>query len=482
MRKSVILASMLLSAIYAKAQYNMVVSNSGNTMYATSTSSVESITFDGTYAKIYDGSSTLSIQKGFVESFTFTTSTVTQDKIYIIYNGTDDATIINPYSAQGVTITASGGAVTVNAATGISDLQYYLLGNSSSGSLSITSDQNLVLNMQNLTLTSSAEPAININSSVVATINSVAGTVNTLSDSTASSINGTIYTAGSLAFTGTGTLNVNAYKKNGITALGTMPLTDTTLNIPTANGDAVHTEGFTMNSGVFTISPTNGDGIDAGAGNIILNSGTLQVNSTYADTKAVKADGTITVNGGTYTITASGDQSKGFSSKTGVIINSGTIGMTISGTTALEASGSGYDPSYASAIKSDGYINVAGGSNTLDLPSTNAGGKGLSADTDIAITGGSITVTTVGAGTTYTNESGVTDSYTSSGIKADGYISITAGTINLTSTGAGGKGLSADGTLIIGTSGADNSALVLKELNSMSLDLDKILTMPILKL
>lgn len=81
MRKSVILASMLLSASYAKAQYNMVVSNSGNTMYATSTSSVESITFDGTYAKIYDGSSTLSIQKGFVESFTFTTSTVTQDKI-----------------------------------------------------------------------------------------------------------------------------------------------------------------------------------------------------------------------------------------------------------------------------------------------------------------------------------------------------------------------------------------------------------------
>jgi len=57
----------------------------------------------------------------------------------------------------------------------------------------------------------------------------------------------------------------------------------------------------------------------------------------------------------------------------------------------------------------------------------------------------------VGNGAVYTNESGVSDSYSSAAITTDANLIINAGTVTTTSSGTGGKGLKADGSITIGT-------------------------------
>ena len=126
MRKIYLITLLSLLANLSFGQQKIRVHNSGNTMYAKELTAVDSIKLDNTYAKfkLSDATNTLDFQKTLVDSLTFTSSTVNLDKIYIIYNGTDNATIINPYAAAGLTITATGGNVVATATTGIENLEY----------------------------------------------------------------------------------------------------------------------------------------------------------------------------------------------------------------------------------------------------------------------------------------------------------------------------------------------------------------------
>jgi hypothetical protein len=187
----------------------------------------------------------------------------------------------------------------------------------------------------------------------------------------------------------------------------------------------------------------------------------VQITSTTEDVKAIKCDGALTINGGNITLNVSGKQSKGIHSKSHIYINNGTIGITTSGTVALTSSGSGYDPSYCTAVKSDSTIVIGGGNITIQSISTALGGKGISADNNIVINGGTINITTAGNGNTYTNAGGATDSYTACCIKSDKDVIITAGNITCQSSGAGGKCINADGNITIGAINADNNDLVI---------------------
>ena len=141
-------------------------------MYAKELTAVDSIKLDNTYAKfkLSDATNTLDFQKTLVDSLTFTSSTVNLDKIYIIYNGTDNATIINPYASAGLTITATGGTVVATGNTGIENLEYNILGWSNNGSLSLTTDKNVNLVLNNLTLTNPSGAAFYILGGKIATI------------------------------------------------------------------------------------------------------------------------------------------------------------------------------------------------------------------------------------------------------------------------------------------------------------------------
>ena len=182
--------------------------------------------------------------------------------------------------------------------------------------------------------------------------------------------------------------------------------------------------------------------------------------------KGIKADAGITVNGGVIDMSISGAQSKGIASKSDIAINGGDISVVTSGITILQAVGSGYDPSYCTAIKSDAKITVTGGNIQIESKTTSDGGKGISADGDIEIRGGTLNITTAGDGKPYTAETGVTDSYTAACLKSNQNILLLAGNITCSSSGTGGKAVNADGTITIGVAGANNAALTLNAFTS----------------
>lgn len=443
----------ILLGFAVKSQQTIIVHNSGNNMFASPTSVVDSIKLDASYSKFkLSGNTTvLDIPKTAVDSLTFTSNTVNLTKIYIIYKGTENATIINPYASQGVTITANGGAVNVVSTATISNLEYNLLGTSTAGSLTMSSTlpANFVIN--NLNIINSSGPAINITGGQIHTISSQVGTNNSLVDGPGSTKNGTLQTDGKIIFSGTGILNITGVKKHGVSTSAGIEVQNGIVNVTSAASDGFHSEGFTMTGGTVNIIATT-DAIDAGDNSVSISGGSITATLASADVKAIKTGtSTITISGGTITLTLTGAQSKAISAKGNITFGGGTVTANLSGAAVLTASGNGFDPSYSTAIKTDTNVIINSGILNLNLSSTANGGKGISADQNITINGGSVNIITNGNGATYTNTTGVLDSYSSSAISADGNLLINAGTVTTTSSGMGGKGLKADGTITIGS-------------------------------
>ena len=91
-----------------------------------------------------------------------------------------------------------------------------------------------------------------------------------------------------------------------------------------------------------------------------------------------------------------------------------------------------------------GNIYLEGG--TLSATITADAAKGVNANGDLIVTGGTITLSTSGGGVW---DSKNLKTKSSSCLSADGSITISGGTLSLTSTGAGGKGINADGSLTV---------------------------------
>lgn len=448
-------------ALQANGQNIMTIHNGSEILYQNSMSSVDSLKFASSNAMIfqYQQVNGFEIPISDIDSITFTNSSA--NKIYIIYNGTDAATIINPYSDAGVTIEATNGHVTATSTSAITDLEYNILGTTNDGSLTLTSNQPVRLIMGGADITNPSGSAITIQgeTSTVNTMYLVGELTTKLSNGSSSTTNGTLLTIPSLAIDGTGTLQVTSEKKHAIySAAGTLTLKNGNISITSAASDAIHVADYTQEDGTVTLTAT-GDGIDVD--NIInINGGTVNITAATEDTKGMKGT-TVNIGGGTVEIVASGDQSKGIKSSADVNITGGTVNITASGNVVLEALTVGVDPSYCSGIKTDGNFVMNDGELTVNCTSANNGGKGISSDGDITLNGGTVNITTNGNGATYTNESNEPDSYSSCGIKSDANIYLNQGNITCISTGTAGKGISADGVLTLGEANADNSLLIL---------------------
>lgn len=461
MKKILILIVMVCAVLNLNAQQNIIFNTGGNPMYASPISTVDSLKFDNTYSRINQGGASLNIQKIYTDSITFSSQAVTLDKIYIIYNGNDDATIINPYADQGLTITADGGHVTGTGTTGIANLEYHLLGTSSDAYLTLNSDKDLKLIMYHVNITNPNGNTIAISGGNKTTFYLFPSLSNTVVNSSTTTGNAAIKTDGDAVINGSGFLTVSSAPKHGISTSGTLTMENGTVIITSAASDGIHSEGFIMQNGSLEIT-ASGDGIDAGDSPLIINNGSVKVTSTVADTKAIKTGAAdLTINGGTINIFLSGNQSKGISSKHNVIVNDGSITVNVSGNVVLEAAGNGYDPSYPTGIKADSSIYVNGGKIDITITSSANGGKGFSSDIDININGGEITINSAGGGAKYTDETGAADAYASSGLKSDNSINLKAGKITISMTGTAGKGISSDKDIIIGETGADNTNLVI---------------------
>ncbi|MDR3308437.1 MAG: carbohydrate-binding domain-containing protein, partial [Tannerella sp.] len=396
-------------------------------------------------------------------NITLQTMSISSGAISIVFSD-NDATISNLPADGSVTATKSGADVTI-ASSASGTVEYDVSGSTSGGSLKIQNNATLP-NTLRLTLNSaviastSKLPPIQITKNEGLTIVELKGS-SILSDNSSNEENATLISkSGSLQFEGYGKLNINGAVKHAISSEKTTVVRDGDITVTSALSDGFHSEGFEISGGSLDIT-ASGDGMDAGEGTAIITGGHIRINSSANDTKGIKADAGVTVEGGSIEMTVSGAQSKGVGSKADITINSGDIYIITSGSTALTATGSGYDPSYCTAIKSDQNIYINGGTIKIESRQTSDGGRGVSADGDVVIRGGTLDITTAGAGKVYTSSTGATDSYTATCIKANKNISLSGGNITCSSSGTGGKGVSADGTITVGLAGANNADLIL---------------------
>lgn len=344
-------------------------------------------------------------------------------KVHIHYTGTE-AEIVNPMAFEGVTVHVEAADVTVYSTTE-EEIEYVLSGTATNGMFKIYSDQKLILTLNEVKLTNDDGPAINIQSGEKTSVNLADGTISTLVDGpkyTAcgdEDMKGTFFSEGQLIFGGEGTLQVYGNKKHGICSDDYILINSGHFILKEIASDGIHSNNyFQMNGGKITIE-ASGDGIDGDEGYIVLNGGEIDIQVHGDAKKGIKCDGDLTLNGGTVRIHTTGH----------VVVEDN-------------------DPSYCTALKCKGNLAINGGD--LTITSTGTAGKGISIDGNLSITRGNLQITTTGDGGTYTTVDNVADSYSATCIKADGNISILEGTLILSSSGTAGKGISADGEILIG--------------------------------
>ena len=393
-----------------------------------------------------------------VDSLSFSESA---DTVFVRYNETY-ASIINPLAFNGVSFEVNGASVVIDAKEDAGNVCYKLSGKTTNGTFKLDSEKKFYLFLDGVTITNPNGPAVNIQSKKKAIISLAAGTTNTFtdgasySDSVVSSNgvteeqDGAFYSEGTLIFSGSGNLIINGKGsiQHGLCSDESIQITGGNITIASAAKDAINAnEGIIISGGTIELTAT-GDAIDGGDGSVTILGGSITTQNASVNVAGITCDSTIAITGGILNMTVGGDQSKGLKAEKAIHLSGGNLTINTSGDVALEASGTGYDPSYCTAIKCDSNIVIAGAD--ITITSSGDGGKGISSDLDLNILSGTVKITTTGDGATYTNATGSSDTYNATGMTADGNINIAGGTVTLSSSGTAGKGLTADGTLTIG--------------------------------
>jgi len=252
--------------------------------------------------------------------------------------------------ANGDTITVNGSSVQVHAHN--KGMVLKLQGECSNGSITIESEKKFQLLMSGLKLQSGSGPAVSIQNGNCFL---VLENSNALSDDAAASYsdslgNAVLYSRDDIRISGNGSLSVKAQNKLGKNAL-------------TTKDNLFIRPGINLN---IECAGTAGHGIKAGD-NITVMGGVINVQTGAAGCKAITTDANLAVAGGRITAITTGGVDNSDSS----------------------------DPTGCSAIKADSTVQISGG--MVYLKSTGQGGKGMSCDQEINISGGDIRIITSGS-------------------------------------------------------------------------------------
>ena len=388
--------------------------------------------------------------------------------VTVVYNG-DTATVsVADNVTQYLTVTQEGAHVSIaQCDTLATEITYTLSGTSTDGEFYMSGSYKATVELNGLTLTNTTPvysgAAVHIQNSKRINVKVITGTTNTLVDAASGSQKGCLYVKGHAEFKQYGTLNVVGNVKHGIKAGEYISLKNATLNVTSAVGDGIScNQYFLMESGTVNISGTGDDGIQCDL------DGTASTGET-ADHED-EDSGNIYISGGTVTVNCAAIAAKGIKSAGDIYISgSPVIDVTTSGNGTWDADE--LETSAACGISADMDINISGG--TLTLTATGSGGKGMKCDSVMTISGGDITVTATGAlyynnGTTEnTNYTGNTDNVSSDyysspkGIKAGvktqsgnsytygGGMVISGGTLKVTTSGRNAEGIECKNTLDI---------------------------------
>lgn len=297
------------------------------------------------------------------------------DTIYVSFSTSGASVSGNDNNYVSASISNNDVVLTNNSSNNIC---YVLSGTTSDGFFKLYSSKKQAIVLNGVNITNPNGAAINNQSSKRTFVVLTSGTSNYLTDGTSYSdatddedMKATLFSEGQLVFSGSGYLEVDANCTAGIRS------DDYVRVMPLAN--------------IY---------VDASAGN------------------GIRGNDAVTVTGGVINVNITGTACKGLSSDGEVRIDGGRTTVITSG--GYEWDSDDNDYSACAGVKADSVVNVTDGE--LYLRSTGTGGKGISCDDAVNISGGTVKVITTGA----SYEQG---SYSTSpkGIKADGNLTISGG-------------------------------------------------------
>ena len=394
--------------------------------------------------------------------------TLSNNTVSVTYNDTTATVVVADNISQYITTTISGAHVSLAQSSEVSEeITYRLSGTTSDGEFYISGSYKATLELDNLNLTNlnpvNSGAAIHVENGKRIKVKVLAETTNTLVDAATGSQKGCFYVKGHPEFSQQGTLNVIGNKKHAIKSGEYLSVKDATINVTSAQGDGIScNQYFLMESGSVNISGTSDDGIQCD----LDGTASTGITEDHED----EDTGNIYISGGNITITSSALAAKGIKSEGDIYISDDAIiNVTVSGNGKWDDED--LETSAACGISADGNITITNG--TISLIATGSGGKGIKCDGILNVSGGNINVETSGQlyysnGTTenhnYTgNTDNVNNDYYSSpkgirvGVKTEngntytysGGIVISGGKIKVSTNGTNGEGIESKNTLEI---------------------------------
>lgn len=385
----------------------------------------------------YNNGTTLTVmgrefQLSDITGLTVDYSTVTDNLVSISYSASGATVSVAGNVAQYVTPTVSGAHVAIsqtntNAVDG-DEITYQLSGNSSDGEFALDGSYKCTVSLSGLTLTNPNGAAINISNKKRIQISAKQDTENTLTDGANGSQKGCIYSKGQIQLQGKGTLNVYGYTAHAIKSGDYISVKNLTLNVLAAAKDGINCNGyFLMKSGTVNISGVADDGLQADL------DGTTSTGETTDHED--EDSGNIYIEGGTITVNSSATAGKGIKATGDIRVADGTVNATMTGGGTWDSDD--LDTKAAAGMSADGNITINGG--TLTLKATGAGGKGLKCDGILTVNDGTVNATSTGSKYSYTY-SGSSYSSSPKAIKAGVRTALTASTARSNAPGWGGGG------------------------------------------
>ena len=275
---------------------------------------------------------------------------------------------------------------------------YEVSGSISNGLITINTDEDVKLILNNITITNNSGPCIYVENAknVYITLkgeNNLSSTVNEEYDSC-------IYSKDDLIFDGDGTLKITS-NLDGITSKDDLTIKSGTYIINTEDDSIKGKDSVTIDGGIFTIN-SKGDGIkttneeDINKGIITVNDGKVNITSVKDGFDSVNK---VIINGGNIKIESQDD---GIHSDGYIEINKGTIDIT--SVEGLEATYIKINDGTININASDDGINCSNKSNNYDVLCEFNGGNitvkmgqgdtdGIDSNGDIIVNGGTINVT-----------------------------------------------------------------------------------------
>ena len=315
---------------------------------------------------------------GEVDEMYIDESPVTDNMVYVDYDGTSAEVRVAGNIAQYINVIANGAHVAIIQSSDfpgddLGEITYVLSGTSTNGSFWMDGSYKMTLELNGVSLTNPDSAAINIRDGKRIGVTLVDGTTNSLVDGANGSQKGCFAVKGHTEFTGAGTLNITGKTSHAFWGKEYVEFKKKltgTINILGAVGDGFNINQYVkINGGNFNITGVGDDG--------------FQLSLATDDDGNVETDaentGIFTMNGGTVTITTTAAGAKGIKANVDYVMTGGTLTVNQTGSYVYD----GTDASYCAGVKVDRNISITGG--TVNVTSTAQGGRGLNADGTITI-------------------------------------------------------------------------------------------------